>query len=262
MASARIWTRALSLEEVQGLHESSDIPQHGLVADWQFTPHTEPISQEHAADGQFDGKRSINLWYIAEKRIPVGNAPRTVSVEFYPTAAACANLVSWGDGHSSSRRFSLHLVPNGAKVCPCFCGQGNDHFKGGNHGVSLNHWSHAAVTYNGAGSISIFVNGKCIGTANAGSLDTEADAQLCIGRNTENRDDEFFIGSMASVRIWNRALCPDEVKDLHLRKTVSSDGLVGEWLFAKLQPTNSGLLDGIDGHDGVLCGATWGSRSK
>eukprot|EP00927_Polykrikos_kofoidii_P013924 TRINITY_DN16071_c0_g1_i4.p1 TRINITY_DN16071_c0_g1~~TRINITY_DN16071_c0_g1_i4.p1 ORF type:complete len:552 (-),score=59.19 TRINITY_DN16071_c0_g1_i4:106-1632(-) len=260
MASARIWNRALRPEEVQELHETSDIPQHGLVADWQFVPEIELDSQEHAEDGQFDGDRSIKVREIAQKRIPVGNAPRTVSVEFYPTAAALSNLVSWGGGRRNGGRFSLHLVPNGGKVCPCFCGQSNDHFKDGAHAVPLNQWSHAAVTYDGAGSISLFVNGICVGTANAGSLETAADAQLCIGKNTENRADEFFIGAMASARIWNRALRPEEVQDLHLDKAVSSNGLVWEWLVAKIQPTSNSLLDGMGGHDGIVCGATWAER--
>mmetsp|Transcript_68897 Transcript_68897/g.132911 ORF Transcript_68897/g.132911 Transcript_68897/m.132911 type:complete len:228 (+) Transcript_68897:2-685(+) len=208
---------------------------------------------------QFDGGVSVSVTRM--NSIPVINDPRTVSVQFYPTQSKFSNLVSWGDGCTTNRRFSLHLVPTDGKVLPSFCGQNNDHFKGGAHGVPLHQWSHAAVSYNGSERISVFVNGDCIGTCDSGSLDTAADAPMHLGKNTANRKDEFFKGSMRSAHIWNRALTPQEVNELHTSDKVPQTGLVADWMFTQFgldSQDRDWLLDAtLNSNDGVVAGPKW-----
>jgi len=215
------------------------------------------VTQECSYELQFRGDGFVQVANL--DGIPFGNDARTVSAEFYPTAAVFTNLVSWGDGHTTSRRFSLHLVPSGGRMLPSFCGQNNDHFKGGPHGVPLNRWSHAAVTYDGAGRIKVFVNGACVGTANAGTLDTAGGQNLFIGKNTQNRPDEYFRGSVASARIWDKALSLEEIQLLHSGSEVPEMGLVADWIFA---PQGDTVLSDATagGHDGTMTAVEWAIR--
>ena len=45
-------------------------------------------------------------------QIPTGNAPRSVSVWFYPEDDVDSNLISWGSGLSTYQRFSIFSIFN------------------------------------------------------------------------------------------------------------------------------------------------------
>lgn len=66
----------------------------------------------------------------------------------------------------------------------------------------------------------------------------------------------YFQGALAEVRIWNRALAPDEVSALYLGRAVPSGGLVAEYRFRPLG------RDGADGHDATVNGAASGSDAQ
>lgn len=65
----------------------------------------------------------------------------------------------------------------------------------------------------------------------------------------------FFEGGLTRVRIWNRALGASEVSKLFSSDTVTSDGLVAEFLLNA--DTGATAADTAQGNDGIIFGATW-----
>lgn len=82
------------------------------------------------------------------------------------------------------------------------------------------------------------------------------DAPLRIGTreagDVENpRNTSYFLGAIAEVRIWNRALSEDEVYSLYHFNNVP-DGLVAEWLLN--EETGTTAFDPVSSHDGTING--------
>jgi hypothetical protein len=70
--------------------------------------------------------------------------------------------------------------------------------------------------------------------------------------STPGFGESHFLGGLAEVRMWNRALSETEVSDLYHFNTVP-EGLVAEWLL--WEETGTTAFDTIGGHDGTISGA-------
>jgi len=103
--------------------------------------------------------------------------------------------------------------------------------------VSLNTWTHVAVTYDGS-IVNIYYNGilKLAQTVGSVSLDP-ADISLYIG--SYSGGSMFFRGNMDRLRIWNVARTQEEI-EANMNGTVApgTTGLVAQFTF------NQGLADG------------------
>ena len=97
------------------------------------------------------------------------------------------------------------------------------------HPIALNKWTHAVLTYDGI-TIKLYVNGSMIDLAQT-NLNTSSAYPLMIGTNTQNRNDEYFLGQIASVQLWNRDLNATEVSELYSLSEITSVNLVAEWNF-------------------------------
>jgi len=69
---------------------------------------------------------------------------------------------------------------------------------------------------------------------------------------TREAGESHFLGGLAEVRIWNRALSDEEVSDLYHFNTVPSE-LVAEWLLN--EETGATALETIGGRHGTIFGA-------
>jgi hypothetical protein len=78
-------------------------------------------------------------------------------------------------------------------------------------------------------------------------------APLRIG--TKDARSSFFAGSVAKVRLWNRALSVDEAANLYVADKLSRDGLVAEYLLNEGQ--GSVARDTAGSRDGEIHGAKW-----
>ncbi len=65
----------------------------------------------------------------------------------------------------------------------------------------------------------------------------------------------FFQGGLSQVRIWNRALHPDEIRRLYKSNDVPRQGLAAEFLLN--EGTGDVAHDTTGRHQGKVVGATW-----
>lgn len=100
-------------------------------------------------------------------------------------------------------------------------------------------WYHVAVTFQ-AGDIHVYVNGKekLAGHVNLASVnlsqkhnDESSGGNRCLWLGYSYSRDRFFDGAMSEVRIWNRALTPEEINATnHFYKAdPASEGLIAYW---------------------------------
>lgn len=74
------------------------------------------------------------------------------------------------------------------------------------------------------------------------------------GSTTNNS--QAFKGDVDDFRVWDIALTPDEVADLHYNNHVQRNDLVGEWLFNEGEGTTALDTSG-NGNHGTISGATY-----
>ncbi len=77
--------------------------------------------------------------------------------------------------------------------------------------VGQNQWYHITGTYDGT-QMKIYVDGILKGNkTQTGSIGT-TNSNLFIGRDSSTNSDEWFNGAIDEVKVWNRALTPEEIK--------------------------------------------------
>jgi len=99
--------------------------------------------------------------------------------------------------------------------------------------ATLGQWYHVAMTYErGAGLIRFFVNGSPIGER-AFTADVQpTNAQPMYLGFGPSGGDEYSVGALDELRLWDRALSPEEVEDnWDLPLYGDEPGLIGYWRF-------------------------------
>ncbi|WP_374329445.1 LamG-like jellyroll fold domain-containing protein [Soonwooa sp.] len=161
--------------------------------------------------------------------LPQGSAERTIeavikapSVRTSPyTSSAIFNYGTY----ANSKRFCL-MLSNGNLA---FVGEFNDTTSPYN--LRDDQWHHVAVTLKNS-TIKLYVDGVLVQSATM-NLNTTGTSFL-IGGSQRNGIDEHFEGDIDEVRIWNRALSENELKNsksCEVANPVSQDGLVSYFKF-------------------------------
>lgn len=124
-------------------------------------------------------------------------------------------------------------------------------------GIVINKWNHIVVSMNG--NASIYVNG-IMRTPTISQIHlnpADGTTWLSIGSTTPTPG-SFFNGSIDEVRIYNRSLSANEVKELYLSK-----GLVGHWKMDADQKNSTSTFDtsGYYNH-GTVSGATFTNEGR
>ncbi len=154
----------------------------------------------------FDGT-STNYLTVTNALLPVGTAPRTVSVWFQTTTAfngLAGSLFNWGtsSGGVSGERFGC-LVLNTKDY---FVGENAD--LAGSRVVDDGNWHHVVVTYDGT-TVSQWVD-AAFSVSGTPSLSTVGQI-LRIGASAADRaTPEPFTGAIDDLRIYGRVLTRDE----------------------------------------------------
>jgi hypothetical protein len=103
--------------------------------------------------------------------------------------------------------------------------------------LSLNQWSHVAVTSNGT-EIKFYVNGQAAGTT-LGSNNISAGTTYGIGANVGNHG-TAFIGSIDELRVWNVARTQTQIVQNLGNSLATGTGLMASYDF------NSGIAGGTN----------------
>jgi hypothetical protein len=87
--------------------------------------------------------------------------------------------------------------------------EGQDREAGPSEHLSENHWTHLAITFDGA-KLRLYVDGELVKDESTTGMAQLTEGDLQIGGSTEHGD--FFNGRIDEVRIYNRALSEQEVR--------------------------------------------------
>ncbi len=163
------------------------------------------------ATGKYGAALSFNG---TSARVNIADAPSldlttgmTIEAWVYPTSSTGWRTVVLKE-RSGGLAYALY-AENGAARPSSYLWTTVDRFVNGPSGLTLNTWSHLAVTYDNA-VLRLFVNGVQVSSsAVTGSINVSGSA-LRIGGNTIWG--EYFRGMIDEVRIYNRALSAGEIQ--------------------------------------------------
>jgi probable HAF family extracellular repeat protein len=126
--------------------------------------------------------------------------------------------------------------------------------------LNLNTYYHVASVWNAATRVySVYVDGVLVGESpatGAGDMNP-TNTQLTLGRaGVAAPNEQFFVGRLDEVRVWNRALLPDEIRSFRTYPLSGREnGLTLYWRFDEgtgTVATDSGVVSGRS--DGLLLG--------
>ena len=119
--------------------------------------------------------------------------------------------------------------------------------------VPVDRWSDVALTYDGA-ALQLFVNGRQVSSrATSGTIQTPSNP-LWIGGNLPYG--EHFQGLIDEVRIYDRALSRDEIRQAMATPVTPAPGLMAAFGFDAGAGTTATDSSG-QGNTGTISGATW-----
>ncbi len=226
IGDARVWTRALSTNEVAsiaafGIPGVNDVARDGLLAAYA------PYNPFNAASDQTG-------WRVALtpplRQIPQTNY--TYEVMFRTSDAGRGILMGNYNGVLTSvinfeleadNKFRL-VEANGAGTwINCLAPEGSS-------GIRDGAW-HRAAAVRRDGKVYLYMDGEQRGTATSDTLGSYAlqGEYLGIGKDLRSSGAVPLNGDIASARIWSRALSVDELAGLVASNAVPTDGLVVQY---------------------------------
>jgi hypothetical protein len=162
----------------------------------------------------FNGKNSVVS--CSDAGFPSGGAPRTISLWVKFFSKGIANpvtmwLTSYGGTTVASSAFYSMAVWN---VTPPYfvVGKAGGGDSPKSTGIITNVWYHLAITYTN-GTAVLYVNGTNSAKASR-AFNTTLNGKFEIGRFEGALDSASLHGAIDDVRIFNRALSANEIKDL------------------------------------------------
>jgi hypothetical protein len=170
---------------------------------------------------------------------------------------------------TSNMRFQLQLDSGSGNVS--FAGS-PDNLHGFSYAPPLNTWTLLTVTASGSAT-DLYVNGVFEESMSGFILGTDSAANTEIGRNGENSaDTDPYNGLLDELRVYDRALSPDEIGDLYRLGEMeinssqtdnAKSGIVGMWSFdgPDINGTNAYDRSG-NGYDGTITNAVPGRGKK
>jgi trimeric autotransporter adhesin len=162
--------------------------------------------------------------YATAPNLPLGNSPRTISgwimlpalSSQYVSVVASWGYGDWNPADCTGAGFGLWIDVNGTSLSSW--GSFND--VTGNYSFHTNIFYSVAVTYDGNGNVTLFVNGSIVTTKNVGGLNTFTNNYLLqFGKSTHMDTygwNDYLTGSLDNVRVYNRALSSTEVAQLYV----------------------------------------------
>ncbi len=212
-----------------GIFVHADLP--GLVAQYDFQGNADD-SSGNARNGAVFGAQltsdrfgNPNSAYAFQK---VGDYI-VVQDSMHPQGEVTLTYSCWVkiEGNLDAQLLNVASAPPGAKFTPNsrsdfsavsnrlgYIGEGNDF--GLNTPLSAHVWHLVALT-KASTNLTFYVDGKLVGTGRTRSGQNVTSHTLFIGDNGNRYHNNYeqFIGALDDVKIFNRALSPDEVQQLY-----------------------------------------------
>lgn len=139
--------------------------------------------------------------------LPTGSVA-TVEAWIYPKGYAEVSyngIVSWSNRQCNGLGIALSIQNSGRPSMPTWC---NDYVPATGAAATLNSWNHIAAVLDGK-SATLYMNGQSLGTTTLTYLPNLSSINLAIG--ALDYVGRYFNGLIDEVRIYNRALAPEEI---------------------------------------------------
>lgn len=153
--------------------------------------------------------------------------PTEVSVSSWIKASSFSNAYNTVVQRGNGTDYYEFFVKSNGKAAMYVAAVGLTSFYDGTGSATLavNRWYHLVLTYSVANGLKGYVNGVLDGSATANGALISVAANAYIGKDgfTAGR---LFAGHIDDVRIYNRALIAQEVKDLYQLGIVIRNGVV------------------------------------
>lgn len=221
----RLYDRAISQKEVAALH--------GLVGHWELEELSGTVAQDSSGTGnhgsyangvaqgvegkshlaaQFDGSDD-HVVVPNDYHLTMLDDSMAVMAWVNPTASSNRQIILNKEGE-----YEVTIWPDG--TLRWLLANSDPYWRTRNtgHVIPYGLWSHVALVYD-AGTVLLYVNGEVIDNYyGAGPV---GDAQrtrntLRIGSQENSRAGRFFMGTIDDVRVYNRALRPEQISRIYL----------------------------------------------
>ncbi len=209
--------------------------------------HGEPSTENELADVAltFDGSSTYVETEVHAQELGIdGNAPRTAEAWVYTRGFNNGGVFYLGTANETGRAFCLRTLDGTDRWRVQYWGGPDIDFTY----ISDNRWVHFALVHTGSETL-VYADGSEV-VRESRELDTSNAEPFRIGRWW---DDSIFHGEIAEVRLWDRVLSAEEIKE-NMNSPLQGDeeGLVGYW------PLNEGTgdvaHDKVAGNHGKLAG--------
>ena len=264
----RIYDRELTPDDIAELAGASTLDQ-GIAAQWNLDEGTGVTTEDISGvtdDGNLVGGplwatgyrgRALNFDGVNDRvEVPLSSdltTPAGLTLSAWVNVDPSATGVDWIVSTYSGSGYYLRLNLDGSSV---EFGARGPMVRA--YAIPRSTWVHLAGTYETAtGVAKFYVNGISIGTQQMCSPDCPPDAPavpLTIG--SSNGGVGSLDGRIDEVRVYRRALSPDEVAQLFAPLSLTR-GLVANWCFNEGAGTAARDIAGSVGDDGNLNGPSW-----
>ena len=163
-----------------------------------------------------------------------GASPRTVAFWVKATGTSNHGIVAWGNSTINGAKWHLRINNSAANgPAGAFRVETQGDYTIGSTQVNDGQWHHLAAVYPGGGELGtteLYVDGvlesNITNNPSTQAVDTSITVNpVTIGRRTQANTLGYYPGSLDDVRIYDRALSPDEVVGL-MGMAPTADGLV------------------------------------
>jgi len=108
----------------------------------------------------------------------------------------------------------------------------------------LNNWHLVTGVYDGS-ELKLYIDGKLVGEKSQTGTINHCEYPVYIARNSQAWS-RYLNAGVDDVRIYNRALSAEEVRDLYKKQSVESNGLVGWWKLDGYETENQEVTEYLD----------------
>jgi hypothetical protein len=233
----RVYKRALSAEEIKALFEGRAAgavarppgPTRGLTGHWMLDEGKGSLARDSSGKGK-GGRISGATWAAGRLggALEFDGSNDKVDVAYSPALnPARFSLALWAKPTGGAGKYRSPLTSRDDRpqrgymlyahandTWSFWIGTGSGFVGIDGPPVVLGTWTHVASTYDGT-TMRMYVNGTDIGRTRAAKLSLNKARPLRIGAgSTEGKGNYFFPGLVDDVRIYDRALGAQEVKEL------------------------------------------------
>ena len=191
----------------------------------------------------FDGLKTSRMQSAAHSVSPVQHPQISIVAWILCRDYALSNLrsISLFDGASNKATGPELAVTNGTTGTCGWIFQWVTDFQNVVVGDMLGEWHHYAISFVPT-TASIYFDGHLLKTASANYwLRNNEAANLVVGLGSKYTADSTFVGKIANVSIFDRAVSGSEIATLAADPTVIPTGAMHQWLFANDDGVDTGI---------------------